>query len=261
MSRRLDKPLAVLSPTAAGKKAAGTVAAVSGDRGSARGVATAEQTPGRVFSPNHLPPTSPSPAITSIPKSPFNSTSPPTASAPTGAMDAIRAKLAALRTEADNAVDRAEAAEAKNKKYEQELLVKDQEIASLTHKLGVMEGDLDKAETKLADLKKADADGEAGRSTNDALSRKVALLEEELDTAEKTTKETVDKYVVPCSIRNSLLNNALRQVDVKAEHFERQVQRLEQERDQWEQKYEEAMGKYKQSQKELDELVRSMEGI
>lgn len=30
----------------------------------------------------------------------------------------------------------------------------------------------------------------------------------------------------------------LRQVDVKAEHFERQVQRLEQERDVWEKKYE-----------------------
>jgi tropomyosin len=30
----------------------------------------------------------------------------------------------------------------------------------------------------------------------------------------------------------------LRQVDVKAEHFERQVTRLEQERDAWEKKYE-----------------------
>lgn len=30
----------------------------------------------------------------------------------------------------------------------------------------------------------------------------------------------------------------LRQVDVKAEHFERQVTRLEQERDEWEKKYE-----------------------
>jgi len=30
----------------------------------------------------------------------------------------------------------------------------------------------------------------------------------------------------------------LRQVDVKAEHFERQVQRAEQERDLWEKKYE-----------------------
>jgi hypothetical protein len=30
----------------------------------------------------------------------------------------------------------------------------------------------------------------------------------------------------------------LRQIDVKAEHFERQVQSVEQERDKWEKKYE-----------------------
>jgi hypothetical protein len=35
-----------------------------------------------------------------------------------------------------------------------------------------------------------------------------------------------------------LSSSRLRQVDVKAEHFERQVQRLEQERDAWEKKYE-----------------------
>lgn len=72
----------------------------------------------------------------------------------------------------------------------------------------------------------------------------------------------------------------LRQVDLKAEHFERQVQRLEQERDQWEKKYEvrscrdcvchftdfclrlqEAVEKYRASKLELDELVSSMEGM
>ncbi len=92
----------------------------------------------------------------------------------------------------------------------------------------------------------------------------------------------------------------LRQVDVKAEHFERQVTRLEQERDQWEKKYEvrdtplrsaaslfhpplsyrdgkitnhdvlttiafvrlqEAQEKYRASKAELDELVSSMEGL
>ena len=53
----------------------------------------------------------------------------------------------------------------------------------------------------------------------------------------------------------------LRQVDVKAEHFERQVQRAEQERDQWEKKYEDMDGKYRQSKAELDELVANMEGI
>ena len=69
--------------------------------------------------------------------------------------------------------------------------------------------------------------------------------------------------------------NRLRQVDVKAEHFERQVHRAEQERDQWEQKYEvcihsfslspcvdyllQALNvQYKQSQNELDELNISL---
>lgn len=74
-------------------------------------------------------------------------------------------------------------------------------------------------------------------------------------------------------------------MDVKAEHFERHVQRLEQERDQWEKKYEvrpcfynlwtghrawmnsltillqEMQEKYKKSQAELDELVQNMEGL
>ena len=70
-------------------------------------------------------------------------------------------KLAALRTEADAAVVRAEEAEAKNKKYEQMLLEKDQEITSLTHKVSVLEGDLEKAETSLADLKGASVEGES----------------------------------------------------------------------------------------------------
>jgi chromosome segregation ATPase len=55
------------------------------------------------------------------------------------------------------------------------------------------------------------------------LQRKIDLLEDELDRAEKNVKETMEK---------------LRQVDVKAEHFERQVHRAEQERDTWEKKYE-----------------------
>jgi len=71
-------------------------------------------------------------------------------------------------------------------------------------------------------------------------------LEEELDAAEKNVKDTVER---------------LRQVDVKAEHFERQVTRIEQERDQWERKYEEAQTKYRESKAELDELVSTMEGL
>ena len=78
----------------------------------------------------------------------------------------------------------------------------------------------------------------------------------------------------------------LRQVDVKAEHFERQVSRIEQERDDWERKhgvsklfsskwrsrsssmdlhltcdFQEAVEKYQQSKRELDEVVAQMESL
>jgi len=105
---------------------------------------------------------------------------------------------------------------------------------------------LEKTEAKLADAKAAHEDSETSRTTAENLQRKIQLLEEELDVAEKNVKETVEK---------------LRQVDVKAEHFERQVQRAESERDAMEKKYEEALAKYQSSKRELDELVASMEGI
>lgn len=47
-------------------------------------------------------------------------------------------------------------------------------------------------------------------------------------------------------------------MDVKAEHFERQVARIEQERDQWEAKFEEAQGKYLTSKRELEELAQQV---
>lgn len=98
-----------------------------------------------------------------------------------------------LREEADAAVARAEESEAKNKKYEQLLLEKDQEITSLTHRLSVQDADLEKAEAKLAELKASQTDGESSRTTNENLNRKIQLLEEELDVAEKNVKETVEK--------------------------------------------------------------------
>ncbi|KAJ2968525.1 hypothetical protein NUW54_g13190 [Trametes sanguinea] len=184
-------------------------------------------------------------------------------------MEKIKERLQSLRAEADSAIARAEEAEAKNKKYEQLLLEKEQEIASLNHKVSVLDADLEKAESKVAELKAMNEDGEQSKTANEGLQRKIQLLEEELDTAEKNLKDAMEK---------------LRQVDVKAEHFERQVTRLEQERDQWEKKYEsgdaiacpsgsliadchlvssyqEAQEKYRQSKAELDELVASMEGL
>lgn len=104
-------------------------------------------------------------------------------------------KLSSLRLEADNAVQRAEDAEAKNKKYEQLLLEKDQEITSLQHKLSVLDADLEKAESKLSEAKLHQEEGEQSKTTNEGLQRKIQLLEEELDAAEKNVKETVEKCV------------------------------------------------------------------
>ena len=48
---------------------------------------------------------------------------------------------------------------------------------------------------------------------------------------------------------------------MRAEQLERQFQGAEQERDQWEQKYEEANERYQASKRELDEVVQQMESL
>lgn len=55
--------------------------------------------------------------------------------------------------------------------------------------------------------------------------------------------------------------NRLRQTDVKAGHFERKVQALESERDQWESKYEEMSKKYADIKKELEEFQAEIGNI
>jgi tropomyosin len=96
---------------------------------------------------------------------------------------------------------RAEAAEVKNKAMEQLLIEKDHDLLSLTHKLDLATGELEKAETELAKYKQASLDGEQSKTTSEGLSRKVQLLEEELDAAEKNLKETVEK----CAVRLAYL--------------------------------------------------------
>jgi len=59
----------------------------------------------------------------------------------------------------------------------------------------------------------------------------------------------------------NMMDFRLRQTDVKAGHFERKVQALENERDQWEQKYEEMLAKYNAVQKELEEFQHEIGNI
>lgn len=56
-------------------------------------------------------------------------------------------------------------------------------------------------------------------------------------------------------------HNRLRQTDVKAGHFERKVQALEKDRDQWEQKYEEMAKQYGDMKKELEEFQAQMANL
>ncbi len=77
--------------------------------------------------------------------------------------------------------------------HKQTLLERDQEISSLQHKLALAEDQLDKAESKVKELKGAAEEGDTHRTTGENLARKVQLLEEELDKAEKDLKETTEK--------------------------------------------------------------------
>ena len=56
------------------------------------------------------------------------------------------------------------------------------------------------------ELKQAEAEGDASKTTNDALTRKIQLLEEELDAAEKNAKETMEKYVTCLRVCRLTLN-------------------------------------------------------
>jgi len=99
----------------------------------------------------------------------------------------------ALRLEADETAAKNEDLSAKVKQLEQENLAKEQEITSLSHKNQVLEQELEKLEGGLKDAKAA-ADESAGHgSQNDALQRKLQLLEEEAEEADKKIRETNEK--------------------------------------------------------------------
>lgn len=99
--------------------------------------------------------------------------------------------MTTLRTEADPAESRARLAEEKKLKYEQDILTNDQGIVSIQSRLSLLEAELAKAEAKLGELKRDDHD--PGTSISDSMQRKVQLLEDELDAAEKNVKDTVEK--------------------------------------------------------------------
>jgi tropomyosin len=175
-----------------------------------------------------------------------------------------------LRIEADEATSKVEELQKQVKTLEQENLQKEQEITSLQHKNGLLEGEVDKLEAVVKDAKALADEGTQHGTQNETLQRRLQLLEEEAEEADKNLRETNDKYVTSrrlesyriCSTSvRRLTYHRLRQTDVKAGHFERKVQALEQDRDQWETKFEEMAKKYAAVQKELDDFQAEIGNI
>ena len=99
-----------------------------------------------------------------------------------------------LRIEQQESEAKVEALSTKVKTLEQENLAKEQEITSLSHKNHVLETEMEKMEAGIADLKKEiNNKGEHG-TQNEALQRRLQILEEEAEEADKNIRETNDKY-------------------------------------------------------------------
>ncbi|KAK5082690.1 tropomyosin-2 [Lithohypha guttulata] len=162
-------------------------------------------------------------------------------------MDRIKEKMQTLRLEADDNAAKAEELKTKVKTLEQENLAKEQEITSLTHRNQVLEGEVEKLEGQLKDAKTTVAESAQAGQQSESLQRRLQVLEEEAEASDKTLKETIEKSE-PIT-------------DVKAGHYERKVQALEQARDEWESKYEEMSKKHAELQKELQELEQVMGNI
>ncbi|KAK9476866.1 tropomyosin [Lipomyces japonicus] len=161
-------------------------------------------------------------------------------------MDKLKERISALRLEAETAQDKADDAFSRVKTLEQELLSKEQEVSSLTHKNTLLEEEVEKLEKQLGDAKVAAEEGSAHGTANEGLNRKLSQREEELEEADKNLRETTEK---------------LRQTDVKAEQFERKVTSLESEVESWEKKYEDLSAKYAEAKSELEEINKQLEAF
>ncbi len=134
---------------------------------------------------------------------------------------------------------------------------KDQEITSLTHRNELLEKKLEEHEEKIEKFKGLENDESGARGERESLLRKVALLEEEAEQNDKNLRETTEKW----SSLQAVTNSRLRQVDVKAEHFERKVTSLERERDALEKKVDEITEKYQAAKAELDEVNSQLDNL
>ncbi|KAI6023954.1 hypothetical protein BKA83DRAFT_3517660 [Pisolithus microcarpus] len=118
-------------------------------------------------------------------------------------MDRIQQKLAALRAEADQAIERAEKAEHKVKEYEQGILERDQEIALLQHKASSLEERCDRVTQRVGEVEEriAASDLEIERMT-----RQINYTEQQRDKME-VKYEILAKYNASQAELDGFLSN------------------------------------------------------
>lgn len=100
-----------------------------------------------------------------------------------------------LRLEADESAAKVDELQKRIKELEQENLSREQEINSLVHKNGLLEAENEKLEAGIKDFKKAADEGQQHGTQNETLQRRVQLLEDEAEEADKTMREMKETYV------------------------------------------------------------------
>jgi tropomyosin len=107
--------------------------------------------------------------------------------------DASAQKMESLRVEADESHAKAEELSAKVKTLEQQNLQQEQEISSLQHKNGLLEAETEKLEGSVKEQKDLASEGTHHSTQNETLTRRVQLLEDEAETADKSLREANEK--------------------------------------------------------------------
>jgi tropomyosin, fungi type len=98
-----------------------------------------------------------------------------------------------LRIEADETAAKNEELAAKVKALEQENLAKEQEITSLTHRNQLLDDKHEKIGSELTTLKKGADSIDTLREENENLKRRLEILEDEAEKADKDVREANEK--------------------------------------------------------------------
>lgn len=103
--------------------------------------------------------------------------------------------MAALRKDQEETQAKCEELQARVKTLEHENMSKEQEITSLAHNNQRLEGEVEKLEAGIKEAKELAGNSTQHSTQNEALQRRLQILEEEAEETDKSMRETNDKYV------------------------------------------------------------------